>query len=62
MTQGITQTDGGVGYIELAYALSNKIPFATVVNKSGDPIVPSLDAVQRLPTCRAIRPTCGSTS
>ena len=45
VTQGITQTAGGVGYIELAYALSNKIPFATVVNKSGNPIVPSLDAV-----------------
>ena len=28
VTQGINQTDGGVGYIELAYALANKIPFA----------------------------------
>jgi phosphate transport system substrate-binding protein len=42
VTQGINQTDGGVGYIELAYALQNKIPFATVQNKSGNWIVPSL--------------------
>ncbi len=46
VTQGITQTDGGVGYIELAYALANKIPFATVTNKSGNAIAPSLDSVK----------------
>jgi phosphate transport system substrate-binding protein len=46
VTQGITQTDGGVGYIELAYALANNIPFATVTNKSGNAIVPSLDSVK----------------
>jgi phosphate ABC transporter, phosphate-binding protein len=45
VTQGITQTEGGVGYIELAYALKNNIPFATVKNKSGNDIVPSLDSV-----------------
>ena len=45
VTQGINQTDGGVGYIELSYALANKIPFATVKNKSGNYIVPSLDSV-----------------
>ncbi len=43
VTQGINQTDGGVGYIELAYALKNKIPFATVKNSSGNYVVPSLD-------------------
>ena len=46
VTQGITQTEGGVGYIELAYALKNNIPFATVTNKSGNDIVPSLDSVK----------------
>ncbi|MBI3750623.1 MAG: phosphate ABC transporter substrate-binding protein PstS [Chloroflexi bacterium] len=46
VTQGINQTDGGVGYIELAYALKNSIPFADVQNKSGNFITPSLDAVK----------------
>jgi phosphate transport system substrate-binding protein len=42
VTQGINQTDGAVGYIELAYTLSNHIPFADVKNKSGNYITPSL--------------------
>jgi len=46
VTQGINQTDGGVGYIELAYALKNDIPFATLQNKSGNFVVPSLDSVK----------------
>ncbi len=46
VTQGINQTDGGVGYIELAYALKNNIPFADVQNKSGTFITPSLDSVK----------------
>jgi phosphate transport system substrate-binding protein len=46
VTQGINQTDGGVGYIELAYALKNSIPFATLQNKSGNFIVPSIDSVK----------------
>ncbi len=46
VTQGITQTEGGLGYIELAYALKNNIPFADVANKSGAFITPSLDSVK----------------
>lgn len=46
VTQGITQTDGGVGYIELSYALQNNIPFADVANKAGTFITPSLDSVK----------------
>ncbi len=46
VTQGISQTAGGVGYIELAYALKNNIPFADVANKNGTFITPSLDSVK----------------
>ena len=46
VTQGITQTEGGVGYIELAYALKNNVPFADVANKTGTFITPSLDSVK----------------
>jgi phosphate transport system substrate-binding protein len=45
VTQGINQTDGGVGYIELAYALKNNIPFADVQNKAGTFITPTLASV-----------------
>lgn len=38
----IKQTPGGVGYIELAYAIQNNLPFAKVENKSGNFITPSI--------------------
>ena len=62
VTQGITQTEGAVGYIELAYALENKIAFADVKNKSGNFIRPSLESViGRGQPARATRPTSAST-
>ena len=41
----IKQTPGGIGYIELAYAIQNNIPYATVQNKAGNFIVPSIQSV-----------------
>ena len=41
----VTQTPGAVGYTELAYALINKIPFATIRNSSGNWITPNLESV-----------------
>ena len=38
----IKQLPAAVGYVELIYALQNKMPFATLRNKSGKWIVPSL--------------------
>ncbi|HET6250918.1 MAG TPA: phosphate ABC transporter substrate-binding protein PstS [Tepidisphaeraceae bacterium] len=35
VTQIVQQTNGAIGYIELAYALQNKIPFAVMKNKDG---------------------------
>jgi phosphate transport system substrate-binding protein len=46
VTQGINQTDGGVGYIELQYGLKNNIPFADVQNKAGNFVTPSLASVK----------------
>ena len=37
----IKQTPGAVGYIELAYAIQNSMPYASVQNKSGKFITPS---------------------
>ena len=45
VTGVIQQTPGAIGYVELIYALSNKIPFATVKNHDGNWIVASLDGV-----------------
>lgn len=38
----IKQTPGAIGYIELAYAMQNKMAFAKVKNKSGNFIAPSV--------------------
>lgn len=45
VTQGIKGTDGGVGYIDVAYAIQNQISFADVKNKSGNFITATLAAV-----------------
>ena len=41
----VKQTPGAIGYVELVYALQNKIAYAAVQNKSGDFVVASLDSV-----------------
>jgi phosphate transport system substrate-binding protein len=38
----IKQTPGAIGYIELAYAIQNKMTFADIQNKSGNFITPSV--------------------
>jgi phosphate transport system substrate-binding protein len=41
----IRQMDGSIGYIELIYALQNKISYGSVKNSSGDFVKASLDSV-----------------
>ena len=47
--EGVTattrQTPGAIGYVELGYALINKMPVGVVRNKSGSWITPSLESV-----------------
>jgi len=38
----VKQTPGGIGYIELAYAIQNNMSFAKIQNKSGNFITPSI--------------------
>lgn len=40
----VNQTPGAIGYVELAYANSNKLPFAQVQNRSGAFVNPTLAA------------------
>ncbi|HVS95488.1 MAG TPA: phosphate ABC transporter substrate-binding protein PstS [Puia sp.] len=41
----VKQTPGAVGYIELAYAVQNNMPYARIQNKAGNYISPSIPAV-----------------
>ena len=45
VTGQVKQTPNTVGYVELAYAVQNKLPVALVRNASGNFVEPSLDAV-----------------
>ena len=40
----VKQTPGAIGYVELAYAIQNKMPFASIQNKGGKFIVPTIAA------------------
>ena len=41
----VKQTPGSIGYVELIYALQNKMAYAKVKNKSGKIILPSLESL-----------------
>jgi len=41
----IRQTPGALGYIELAYAIQNNMPYAKLQNKAGHFITPSIESV-----------------
>jgi phosphate transport system substrate-binding protein len=45
VTGQVKQTPNTVGYVELAYAVQNKLPVALIKNSSGNFVEPSLDAV-----------------
>jgi len=45
VTALVQQTPGAIGYIELIYALNNKIPFAQIQNKAGNWVDASLAGV-----------------
>ena len=45
VTQQVKQTEGSVGYVELIYAVSNKLPYAQVKNSAGKFVEPSLTSV-----------------
>jgi phosphate transport system substrate-binding protein len=41
----VKQTPGSIGYVELIYALQNKIPYGTVKNSAGEYVRASLESV-----------------
>lgn len=44
VTALIKQTPGSIGYVEFGYAEGNKLPMATLENKSGNFIVPTIES------------------
>ncbi len=42
----VAQNDGAIGYVELAYAIQNKLPYGSVQNKSNNYVMPTNDAIQ----------------
>lgn len=44
VTQQVKQSPGSIGYVELIYAIANKLPFALVKNKAGSFANPSLES------------------
>lgn len=45
VTGQVKQTPNTIGYVELAYAIQNKLPVALLKNKAGDFVEPTFDAV-----------------
>jgi len=41
----VKQSPGAIGYVELAYAIQNKLPYADIKNSAGNYITPSIDSV-----------------
>ena len=41
----VKETPGAIGYVELIYAVQNKMPYADVKNKAGNDITPSLASI-----------------
>ena len=41
----VKQTPGAIGYVELTYALQNKMPVGSVKNRAGNVITPTIDSV-----------------
>jgi len=44
VTQQVKQVEGTIGYVELIYAISNNLPFASIKNSAGNFVEPSLES------------------
>ena len=44
VTQQVKQLEGAIGYVELIYALSNNLQYATIKNRAGNAVTPTLES------------------
>jgi phosphate transport system substrate-binding protein len=56
VTQQVKQSDGAIGYVELIYAISNKLPYSDVKNAEGQFVRPSLKSVSAAATVADLPP------
>jgi phosphate transport system substrate-binding protein len=56
VTQQVKQVEGGLGYVELIYALSNNLPYALVKNSAGKFVEPSLESVTAAAAAAKLKP------
>lgn len=47
VTGTVKQMDGSIGYVEMAYAVKNNLPYATIKNKEGYFVKPTLESVTK---------------
>jgi len=47
VTALVAQTDGAIGYVELAFALNNKLAMASLKNKKGEFVTASVDTITK---------------
>ncbi len=41
----VKQSEGSIGYVEIAYAVKNKLPYVALQNRAGDYVLPTFEAV-----------------
>jgi phosphate transport system substrate-binding protein len=56
VTQQVKQTAGAIGYVELIYAISNKLPYAHMKNAAGEFVEPTLKSVSAAAAGAALGP------
>jgi phosphate transport system substrate-binding protein len=56
VTQQVKQVEGGLGYVELIYALSNNLPYAVIKNEAGKFVEPSLESVTAAAAAAKLKP------
>ncbi len=47
VTAMVAQTDGAIGYVELAYAINSNLATAAIKNKKGEFVAPSVDSISK---------------
>ena len=51
VANNVKQVQGGIGYVEYAYATINKIPYANLINKAGKVVTPEHGELQSCRRC-----------
>ncbi len=56
VTQQVRQVEGAIGYVELIYAVANRLPYALVRNSAGNFVAPSLESATAAAASARLKP------